>query len=394
MQPGAGHGLSGRRTLLSMPELLPRARASQESIFARMSRLAVQHGAVNLGQGFPSDAPPAFLLDAARGAVGRLDQYAPPAGLPVLREALGADLGVDGADVVVTSGATEALNVLALTLYGPGDEVLTLEPVFDVYVPQARLAGATPVTVPMRLDARGWGLDLAALRAAVTPRTRALLINTPHNPTGAVFSRAELEEVVALARQHDLWIVSDEVYDELYFGDPPVALWTLAPERTFTVGSAGKRLEATGWRVGWIACPPGTGLAGNVAGIRQQGSFCAPTPLQAAVAAALPVARRDGFYAALRQEYAGRMALLAGGLEALGATVYRPGGTYFLTAQLGPAAPDAGTLVERGGVATIPLEAFYPTHGAPQGMVRLAFCKSRGEIEQALDRLAAALVPA
>ncbi|KQR04543.1 pyridoxal phosphate-dependent aminotransferase [Deinococcus sp. Leaf326] len=377
-----------------MPELLPRARASQESIFARMSRLAVQHGAVNLGQGFPSDAPPAFLLDAARGAVGRLDQYAPPAGLPALRDAIGADLGVDGADVVVTSGATEALNVLALSLYGPGDEVLTLEPVFDVYVPQARLAGATPVTVPMRLDAQGWGLDLAALRAAVTPRTRALLLNTPHNPTGAVFTRAELEAVVALAREHDLWIVSDEVYDELYFGVPPVPLRTLAPERTFTVGSAGKRLEATGWRVGWIACPPDTGLAGNVAGIRQQGSFCAPTPLQAAVAAALPVARQEGFYAGLRQEYAGRMALLAGGLEVLGATVYRPDGTYFLTARLGQAAPDAEMLVGSGGVATIPLEAFYPLRAAPQGMVRLAFCKSREEIGRALERLSVVLAPA
>ena len=394
MQSGTGHGLSGRRTLLSMPELLPRARASQESIFARMSRLAAQHGAVNLGQGFPSDAPPAFLLDAARGAVGRLDQYAPPAGLPALRGAIGADLGVDGNDVVVTSGATEALNVLALALYGPGDEVLTLEPVFDVYVPQARLAGATAITVPMRLDAQGWGLDLAALRAAVTPRTRALLLNTPHNPTGAVFTRAELEAVVALAREHDLWIVSDEVYDELYFGAPPVPLRTLAPERTFTVGSAGKRLEATGWRVGWIACPPDTGLAGNVAGIRQQGSFCAPTPLQAAVAAALPVARQEGFYAGLRHEYAGRMALLAGGLEALGATVYRPGGTYFLTARLGTAAPDAEALVGPGGVATIPLEAFYHLHAAPQGMVRLAFCKSRSEIEQALERLGALLARA
>lgn len=377
-----------------MPELLPRARASQESIFARMSRLAAQHGAVNLGQGFPSDTPPAFLLEAARGAVGRLDQYAPPAGLPALRAAIGADLGVDGADVVVTSGATEALNVLALSLYGPRedgarDEVLTLEPVFDVYVPQARLAGATPVTVPMRLDARGWGLDLAALRAAVTPRTRALLLNTPHNPTGAVFTRAELEEVVALAREHDLWLISDEVYDELYFGVPPVPLRTLAPERTFTVGSAGKRLEATGWRVGWTVCPPG--LSGNVAGIRQQGSFCAPTPLQAAVAAALPLARAEGFYAGLRQEYAGRMALLAGGLEALGVTVYRPGGTYFLTARLGPGAPDAEALVHPGGVATIPLEAFYHGHPAPRGMVRLAFCKSRGEIGRALDCLAGVL---
>lgn len=370
-----------------MPQLLPRARTSQESVFARMSRLAAQHGAVNLGQGFPADAPPAFLLDAARRAVGTADQYSAPAGLPALRAAIGEDLGVDGQDVVVTCGATEALNVLALTLYGPGDEVLMLEPVFDVYLPQARLAGATPVTVPMQLDATdGWRLDLPAVRAAVTPRTRALLLNSPYNPTGLVFTRAELEALVALAREHDLWIISDEVYDELYFGEAPTALRTLAPERTFTVGSAGKRLEATGWRVGWVACPPG--LSGNVAGIRQQGSFCSPAPLQAAVAAALPVARAEGYYAGLRAEYAGRMALLAGGLRDLGAVVFEPRGTYFLTA-LHPHW-QAEALVGASGVAVIPGAAFYAQHPAPAGLMRVAFCKSRQDITLALERLSSA----
>ncbi|GGO36731.1 pyridoxal phosphate-dependent aminotransferase [Deinococcus humi] len=377
-----------------MPLLLPRARASQESVFARMSRLAAQYGAVNLGQGFPADAPPAFLLEAARRAVGTLDQYSPPAGLPTLRDAIGADLGVDGADVIVTCGATEALNVLALSLYGPGDEVLMLEPVFDVYIPQARLAGATPVTVPMTLDeTHGWSLDLNALRAAVTPHTRALLLNSPYNPTGTVFSREELNAIVALARQHDLWIISDEVYDELYFGEKPIAVRELAPERTFTVGSAGKRLEATGWRVGWIACPPagadpygaGAGVAANVAGVRQQGSFCSPTPLQVAVAAALPVARAEGFYEGLRAEYRARQDLLAGGLSGLGATVFMPQGTYFLTA-IYPRWR-AEELVERG-VAVIPGEAFYSQHPAPEGLLRVAFCKSRDEIGRALERLA------
>lgn len=367
-----------------MPELLPRARSSSESVFAHMSRLAVQYGAINLGQGFPSDSPPAFLLDAARRAVGSADQYAPPAGLPVLRDAIGADLRVDGADVVVTSGATEALNILALALYGPGDEVLMLEPVFDVYVPQARLAGAVPVTVPMRLsDMEGWTLDLDAVRNAVTPRTRALLLNSPYNPTGTVFSRAELEALVALAREHDLWIISDEVYDELYFGERPVSLRDLAPERTFTVGSAGKRLEATGWRVGWVACPPG--LAGNIAAIRQVGSFCTPTPFQVAVAAALPVARREGFYEELRAEYRQRMGLLAKGLRELGATVFEPQGTYFLTARC--PGWQAEALVRDAGVAVIPGEAFYLSHPAPRGLLRLAFCKSRAELEQALERL-------
>ncbi len=375
-----------------MPQLLPRARASQESVFARMSRLAAQFGAVNLGQGFPSDAPPAFLLEAARRAVGTHDQYSPPAGLPVLRDAIGADLGVDGGDVIVTGGATEALNVLALALYGPGDEVLMLEPVFDVYLPQARLAGATPVTVPMQLSAvGGWTLDLGALRAAVTGRTRAILLNSPYNPTGTVFSREELEQIVALARVHDLWIISDEVYDELYFGEPPVPVRTLAPERTFTVGSAGKRLEATGWRIGWIACPPGAGVAANIAGVRQQGSFCSPTPLQAAVAAALPLARTEGFYDHLRTEYAARQQLLAGGLRDLGATVFTPRGTYFLTA-LHPSWR-AETLVERAGVAVIPGEAFYALHPAPEGLLRVAFCKSRSEIARALERLASVPTP-
>lgn len=366
-----------------MPDLLPRARSSRESIFAQMSRLAARYGAINLGQGFPSDAPPAFLLDAARRAVGTADQYAPPAGLPALRDALGADLGVDGADVVVTSGATEAMGLLAQALYGPGDEVLMLEPVFDIYLPQARLAGATPVTVPLHLRAEGWTLDLDEVRAAVTPRTRALLLNSPHNPTGKVFTREELDALVALARQHDLWLISDEVYDELYFGERPVGLRTLAPERTFTVGSAGKRLEATGWRVGWILCPPGA--APNLAGLRQLASFCSPTPFQAAVAAALPVARETGFYEALRAEYAGRRELLAGGLRDLGAEVYEPGGTYFLMARQ----PEwtAGMLVEQAGVAVIPGEAFAVGAAVPPGLLRFAFCKSRAELAGALARL-------
>ncbi|GAA5447025.1 pyridoxal phosphate-dependent aminotransferase [Deinococcus depolymerans] len=367
-----------------MPQLHDRARASQESIFSRMSRLAAQHGAVNLGQGFPPGPPPSFLLSAARDAVGRSDQYTPPAGLGALRDALGADLGVDGADITVTCGATEALNVLALSLYGPGDEVLMLEPVFDVYLPQVRLAGATPVTVPMRLDPHaGWAFDLNALAAAVTPRTRGLLLNSPFNPTGTVFTPEELAGIVALARRHDLWIVSDEVYDELYFGERPVSLRTLAPERTFTVGSAGKRLEATGWRVGWIAAPPGLGAGLN--GVRQVTSFCAPAPLQAAVAAALPVARDSGFYDELRAAYAARRDLLAGGLRALGVTVFEPRGTYFLTA-LHPTWTAEG-LVGQAGVAVIPGDAFYVRHAAPPGLLRVAFCKSRDDIHRALERL-------
>ena len=349
-----------------------------------MSRLAVQYGAVNLGQGFPSDPPPAFLLEAARRAIGTADQYAPPAGLPALRDALGTDLGVDGGDVVVTTGATEAMGLLAQALYGPGDEVVMFEPVFDIYLPQARLAGATPVTVPLHLkEGDGWTLDLAELRAAVSPRTRALLLNSPHNPTGKVLTRAELEAVIALARQHDLWLISDEVYDELYFGERPPSLRTLAPERTFTVGSAGKRLEATGWRIGWVACPPG--LAPKIAALRQIASFCAPTPLQVAVASALPTARQTGFYEGLREGYRARLHLLADGLRGLGATVSLPQGTYFLMAHR--PGWQAQQLVEKAGVAVIPGEAFMASSPTPEGLFRLAFCKSAGELETALERL-------
>ncbi|GGR01647.1 pyridoxal phosphate-dependent aminotransferase [Deinococcus ruber] len=372
-------------------QLHARRQLAAESIFSRMSRLAAVHGAVNLGQGFPAGSPPEFLLEAARSALGTADQYTAPLGSPALRQALADDLAVNADDVVITCGATEALHVLADALYGAGDEVLMFEPVFDVYRPQAALSGAAPVLVPMTLDMSSgsgqWTPDLDALEALVTPRTRALLLNSPHNPTGHVFTRAELERVAALARRHDLWLISDEVYDELYYGERPLSLRTLAPERTFTVGSAGKRLEATGWRVGWIVTPPG--LAPEVAGLHQWATFCAPAPLQAAVAAALPVARQHGLYGQLRQAYGDRMRLLAAGLRDLGLAVQEPGGTYFLTA-LAPGL-DPFALVEHGGVAVIPGSAFYAEGAAPAGLIRLAFCKPESEIERALQRLGAFL---
>ena len=386
-----------------MPTLHARSSLAAESVFSVMSRLAARYGAVNLGQGFPAGSPPDFLLDALRAQAGTADQYTAPAGLPALREALAADLTVASTPVTsnpvasnpvtstpvqpeqitVTCGATEALHTLADVLYGSGDEVLMFEPVFDIYRPQAHLSGAVPVLCPMTLTAVGWTPDLDALERLVTPRTRALLVNNPHNPSGHVFTRAELERIVQLARQHDLWIIADEVYDELYFGEAPVALRELAPECTFTVGSAGKRLEATGWRVGWIASP--AGMASQVAGLHQWATFCAPAPLQSAVAAALPLARENGFYEDLRRSYGARMRLLASGLRSLGLEVQQPGGSYFLTA-LAPGL-DARHLVEHGGVAVIPGSAFYAAGSAPEGLIRLAFCKPAREILEALERL-------
>jgi len=365
-----------------MANLHPRTQLSKESVFAQMSRLAAQHGAINLGQGFPSSPPPAFLLEAARRAIGTVDQYTPPIGLPRLREAIAQDLGVDPANVVVTAGGTEALHALAESLYGPDDEVVMFEPYFDVYLPQARIAGAEPVMVPMRLTDR-WEVDIPALERAIGVRTQALLLTSPYNPTGSVLSRYEAEQIVALARKHDLWIISDEVYDELYFADPPVKLRDLAPERVFTVGSAGKRLEATGWRIGWIVTPPG--LAPEVAGMRQWSSFCSAAPLQAAVAEALPIARKEGFYQQLRESYAQRKDLLEQGLRSLGLKTFSPAGTYFLTALLPNLS--AETLVRDAGVAVIPGSAFYAQNPAPAGLFRFAFCKTAAEIEQALERL-------
>ncbi|TSA86801.1 aminotransferase class I/II-fold pyridoxal phosphate-dependent enzyme [Deinococcus detaillensis] len=366
-----------------MPSLHARTSLSAESIFSRMSRLALQHGAINLGQGFPSNPPPTFLLEAARQAVGTVDQYSPPIGLPLLREAVAQDLKVKAEQVVITCGATEAMLALAQTLYGAGDEVIAFEPVFDIYVPQTEIVGAKFVGVPMVLGAAGWELDIDALRQAITPRTKALIINSPFNPTGSIFTRAELQAVVDLARQHDFWLISDEVYDELYYAERPISLRTLAPERTFTVGSAGKRLEATGWRIGWIITPEG--LASEVAGLHQWTTFCAPAPLQAAVASALIEARENGFYDQLRASYEARMQSLAAGLRQLGAEVFTPQGTYFLTARL----PNVNTeeLVIGGGVAVIPMSAFYRQHPAPPYMMRFAFCKKEDEIQEALRRL-------
>ncbi|WP_407569674.1 pyridoxal phosphate-dependent aminotransferase [Deinococcus altitudinis] len=391
-----------------MPRVAPRALHARsalaaESVFSVMSRLAVQYGAVNLGQGFPAGSPPEFLLEALKTQAGAADQYTAPAGLPALREALAADLTTAAAvvrpeQVTVTCGATEAMHALADALYGTGtdgagDEVLMFEPVFDIYRPQALLSGATPVLVGMTLTPEGWQPDLDGLERLVTPRTRALLVNNPHNPTGHVFTRAELERIVQLARQHDLWIIADEVYDELYFGEAPVPLRELAPERTFTVGSAGKRLEATGWRIGWIVSPAQVAsqvtasqvIATQVTGLHQWATFCAPTPLQSAVAAALPIARQTGFYEDLRASYGARMRLLASGLRSLGLTVQQPGGSYFLTA-LAPGL-DPWHLVEHGGLAVIPGSAFYAEGSAPDGLIRLAFCKPASEILRALERL-------
>ncbi len=363
--------------------LHPRTQVAKESIFPRMSRLAQALGAVNLGQGFPSSPPPPFLQEAVRRAVGRFDQYAPPAGLPMLREALAEEYGADPENIVVTSGATEAIYVLLQSLLGPGEEAVILEPFFDVYLPDAVLAGGEVRLLRLELGPEGFRLDLEALEALLTPRTRLLLLNTPMNPTGLVLGAEELQAIAHLARRYDLFLVSDEVYEELHYLDtPPPRLRDLAPERTFTVGSAGKRLEATGYRVGWIVGP--AEFMPTLAGMRQWTSFSAPTPLQAGLAEALRVARATGFYEELRASYKRRRDLLHEGLKALGLRAYLPQGTYFLMAEL--PGWEAFSLLERARVALIPASAFY-REDPPEGLFRFAFCKTEEELLLALDRL-------
>lgn len=240
--------------------LHPRTQAAKESIFPRMSQLAQRLGAVNLGQGFPSNPPPPFLLEAVRRALGRYDQYAPPAGLPTLREALAEEFAVEPESVVVTSGATEALYVLLQSLLGPGDEVVVLEPFFDVYLPDAFLAGAEARLVRLDLTPEGFRLDLSALQGALTQRTRALLLNTPMNPTGLVFKEAELEAIARLAQKHDLFLISDESTTSSTTGRGPGALGSSprsAPSPWGARGSA-SRPPATGWAGSWAprsSCP-------------------------------------------------------------------------------------------------------------------------------------------
>lgn len=368
-----------------MPLLYSRTNRSDENVFSRMNRLAMQHGAINLGQGFPANKPPKFLQEIARSAIGTVDQYAPPLGLPVLREALAEDLNMDASDVLVTTGASEGLMLLALSLYGPGDEVIIVEPCYDVYVPQTEMAGAKMVGVSLSLKEDRFVLEIEQVQQAITAATRAIVINNPHNPTGTVLNSEELQAIAHLARQYDLWIISDEVYDELYYDEPPMPLRWFAPERTFTVGSAGKRLEATGWRVGWIACPPEAKMAEHILAVRQIASFCAPAPLQAAIAKALPMARETGFYAKLRREYRKLKDTLAQGLQSLGASVYQPQGTYFLTAQ--HPQWNADELVVSAKVASIDCTAFYHQTTAPNNLLRFAFCKSPQDISQTLERL-------
>jgi N-succinyldiaminopimelate aminotransferase len=378
------------------------------TIFAEMSALATATGSINLGQGFPDTDGPEEIREAAVRALrdGRGNQYPPGPGVPELRTAIAAHqerrygLTFDpDREVLVTAGATEAIAASLLALVEPGDEVVALEPYYDSYAASIALAGGTRVPVTLRPDGargaategNGFRLDLDELRAAVTDRTRLLLINTPHNPTGTVLTREELTAIAALAVERDLLVITDEVYEHLTFGDAghiPLATLPGMRERTVTIGSAGKTFSFTGWKVGWVTASPE--LVTAVRSAKQFLTYVASGPFQYAVAEALSLP--DSYYDAFRADMSAKRDLLTDGLAAAGFEVFRPAGTYFVTTDIRPLGESDGfafcrALPERAGVVAIPNAVFYDHRDAGAPFVRFAFCKRIPVLEEAVDRL-------
>jgi N-succinyldiaminopimelate aminotransferase len=366
------------------------------TIFAEMSALAVRTGAVNLGQGFPDVSGPSAVVEVAVEAMraGR-NQYPPGHGAPELVDAVRRHqqrrygITLDAAEVVVTTGATEAIAAALLGLVDPGDEVVVLEPYYDSYRAMIQFAGA--VRRPVTLRAPGFRLEPAALEAAVSPRTRLILLNTPHNPTGTVLTPEELAAVADVARRHDLVVVTDEVYEHLTFDGHrhvPIATLPGMAERTLTISSAGKTFSFTGWKVGWATGP--AELVAAVEGAKNWLSFASGAPLQPAVAAALD--HHEDFHDALVDELARKRDLLCEGLGTLDVDVFVPQGTYFVTTDVRRAGlPDGRAfchaLAERAGVVAIPAQVFYDDQDEGRHLVRWAFCKDRATLEEGIARL-------
>jgi len=365
-----------------------------------MSALAVSTRSLNMGQGFPDTDGPASVVEAAVTALreGR-NQYPPGRGIPELREAVAAHqakhYGIELdplAEVLVTTGATEAIAAAILALLNPGDEIVVLEPFYDSYVACIQMAGA--VRRPVTLKAPDFRLDVDALRAAVTGRTTAMLINSPHNPTGCVLTRHELEAIAAVAVEHDLVVITDEVYEHLVFDDREhIPLCTLPGmwDRTVSISSAGKTFSFTGWKIGWATGPAGLVLA--VESAKQWLTFSSGAPLQPAIAYALT--EEAGFYVALSRELQDKRDLLCSGLRELEMDVYEPEGTYFATTDVSRYGYPDGlafclALPERAGVVAIPSQVFYDDHEEGRHKVRWAFCKEASILQDGISRLAGA----
>lgn len=381
--------------------LVERMRPFGTTIFSEMSALAVRTGAVNLGQGFPdTDGPPEMLAAAAQALASGANQYPPLPGIPALRHAI-ADyeqrfwkLTRDpDSEVVVTAGATEAVAAAILALCEPGDEVVCFEPYYDSYAASITLAGAVrrPVTLRPGADGR-YEFDEAELRAAFGPRTRLVLLNTPHNPTGKVFTGEELALIAALCQEHDTFAVTDEVYEHLVFDDVHTPLATLPGmlERTLRISSAGKTFSCTGWKVGWATGP--APLVSAVQRVKQFLTFVNASPLQPAVAVAL--ALPDSYFTGLTAALRANRDRLVAGLTAAGFGVLSPEGTYFVTADIRPLGGTDGVefcraLPARCGVVAVPTQVFYDDREAGRHLIRFAFCKRPEVIDEAADRLKA-----
>ncbi|OEV37970.1 aminotransferase [Kitasatospora aureofaciens] len=367
------------------------------TIFAEMSALATATGSINLGQGFPDTDGPEEVREAAVRALreGRGNQYPPGPGIPELRHAIaehqqrfhGLTYDPD-TEVLVTAGATEAIAAALLALLEPGDEVIALEPFYDSYAACIAMAGAT--RRPLTLRAPHFRPDLDELRALITPRTRLLLINTPHNPTGTVLAPGELAAIAALAVEHDLLVITDEVYEHLVFGAThhPLAALPGMRERTVTISSAGKTFSFTGWKVGWVTASPA--LVSAVRTAKQYLTYVSAGPFQYAVAEALRLP--DDYFRTLRTDLLRKRDLLLDGLTAAGFRAFTPEGTYFITTDITPLGEKDGidfcrSLPERCGVVAIPNAVFYDNTDAGRSLVRFTFCKKDEVLTEAVTRL-------
>ncbi|MEU6750821.1 pyridoxal phosphate-dependent aminotransferase [Spirillospora sp. NPDC046719] len=379
--------------------LVPRMREFGETIFAEMSALATATGSINLGQGFPDEDGPKAMLDVAVEAIrSGGNQYPPGPGVPELREAVAEQrlerygLSYDPmSEVYVTVGATEGIAASVLAIAGPGDEVIVFEPYYDSYAAVIALAGAVRRPVMLRPVEGRFTFDPDELRAAVGPRTRAVLVNSPHNPAGTVFTRGELEAIAAVCRDHDLVAITDEVYEYLTFdGTEHIPLATLdgMRERTVSVSSAGKTFSATGWKTGWITAPARYVRA--VQTVKQFLTYAVSAPYQRAAAYAL--ANETAWVGELRASLQAKRDRLVAGLEAAGFTAYRPQGTYFVQADIRPLGFSDGlelarALPAKAGVVAIPTQVFYDHADAGAHFVRFAFCKKDEVIDEAVERL-------
>jgi aspartate/methionine/tyrosine aminotransferase len=377
-------------------KLAARTAGFTESVIREMTRLNAIHGGINLAQGFPNFAAPQALKDAAKRAIDAdINQYAITWGAKSLRDALSRTyaelygMTVDPETMLtVTCGATEAMISTLLALVDPGDEVIVLEPFYENYGPDADIAGARPVYVPLRPPENVFDRD--ELRKSFGPRTKAIIVNTPNNPTGRVFTRDELTFIASLCIEHDVVAVTDEIYEHIRYEGEHIPIATLPgmAERTVTISGASKTFSVTGWRVGWIVAPPEL-----TSGIRKVHDFVtvgAPAPLQEAVAVGLGLGR--AYYDTLSTEYRKRRDLLVGALETAGFAPRRPEGAYYVLCDITPFGFDDDTafarwLVSEVGVAGVPGSSFYSEPALGKHLIRFTFCKTHDVLEAAAERL-------